>query len=1314
VRAGTSQLLTQARTPWTALQGGRQQGGPLSGKAQEVVAQQGGAQHAMAHHQGALQAVMQQEGPHQLGEAVVEMHLAPNRAVQAPTRAGSGLALAQHVEQEQLSLVSEPQHHAGRQVEGVQQSGLGLRCQPHGTGSELQRAAKSYLEPGLRSGQQQQQQERQQQLCCSQPRQHQCPEQDCGAQQQQQQQQQQLHQTQQQQAQQHDQGYQSTRQCGGSSGVAVGCSAADASGSPSHSAPGSRQHPLRHVAHTHTYTQGCGQAGTQAGRAHHVGQGNTTLLTALSDSSPGLTPGPAPEALLASLQGTTPGHSPGHPLGQGCNHDPDPGHGPGPASAYPPHCKGGLTATRLDLEGWPEGGSHTGHSQSHTVTHSHLAPGHSTCMPDLHLLCGNTSHSNDSSGHTELLFDSVKEDRFMAQAVLHDVWAGRRAAAAGQPPPQPPNPPIPPPPMPTPAQTPLSPRHSHLLEVRPLPAPYHPASPSPCSLRPLPEGSPPANPNQGKEQASMVLNASQASTAKGASGVTDPDPLLAVLRLVAVMRRRPGHVGPAAGEGGAKPAETLPCEGPPNITCLQPDLQRGQRQRLQSQQGCVPTVCGSAAAPHLLCQHSGPRGSRRVGGWPEGPVAEGLEPAASSSPGGPAVRSSAVDEWNNDAALPVDISNHVRWSMERKRSAHGGMHGNVDGRVHATCLQSDLAVAARLQPAAAKDTTQLPQAPLPAPQGPPHELIPPASAATPAYLQSSSMFVLGPTNRMRLWTVAITEDRMFSNFILLVICGSALNLALELPKLPLEHPYMRRLNIVGDHCAAWGHERVDWVFTCIFALEMALKLVAKGVVGHPGAYFRTPWDVFDGVIVVTSLVALSGVQAQATVLRSLRLLRLLRPLRLLRKWRGMQLVVETLIQSIPSVSNVLLFGIFLMGIFAILGVQLFAGRMSRCNQAVVEGVTVAWRDECTPGVFICQEADLCSTGEEVRYSSCPHCLALHLSRSPSPAWFVDSAGCVPAVHWSRPFRNFDNIGNAMLTLFTLATLDAFMALAQQCIDTVGVDNQPKSHSCAVVVVTAVVVVVAQEKNAPWMGLYVLSFVFLGSWFWVNLLVASSLIVAGPPWRALWAAAPHMQVSVVVQFYSKLVVEKGDVLVSKQAKEYVKLFRLTNKADYWKGVPVPSNRWRARALRIVAHPYFDRVTIAVVVTNVIIMGCDHYNETDEFSLAMTGLNFGFTSCFVVEMVLKLMALGWAPYLSDNWNRLDCFVILVSIPDLVSSLVPALSNLGFMTIFRVFRVARAFKLINKAKGLRTLFNTLISSSPAIANVGSLLFLLMWVKD
>ncbi len=46
----------------------------------------------------------------------------------------------------------------------------------------------------------------------------------------------------------------------------------------------------------------------------------------------------------------------------------------------------------------------------------------------------------------------------------------------------------------------------------------------------------------------------------------------------------------------------------------------------------------------------------------------------------------------------------------------------------------------------------------------------------------------------------------------------------------------------------------------------------------------------------------------------------------------MQLVVETLVCSLPAVGNVIAFGAFLFAIFAILGVQLFAGRMGMCNQ----------------------------------------------------------------------------------------------------------------------------------------------------------------------------------------------------------------------------------------------------------------------------------------------------------------------------------------------------------------------------------------------
>jgi hypothetical protein len=45
-------------------------------------------------------------------------------------------------------------------------------------------------------------------------------------------------------------------------------------------------------------------------------------------------------------------------------------------------------------------------------------------------------------------------------------------------------------------------------------------------------------------------------------------------------------------------------------------------------------------------------------------------------------------------------------------------------------------------------------------------------------------------------------------------------------------------------------------------------------------------------------------------------------------------------------------------------------------------------------------------------------------------------------------------------------------------------------------------------------------------------------------------------------------------------------------------------------------------------------------------------------------------------------------------------------------RVFRVARIFRLIPKMKGLRTLFQTLLYSLPALSNVGSVLFLFFFI--
>lgn len=90
----------------------------------------------------------------------------------------------------------------------------------------------------------------------------------------------------------------------------------------------------------------------------------------------------------------------------------------------------------------------------------------------------------------------------------------------------------------------------------------------------------------------------------------------------------------------------------------------------------------------------------------------------------------------------------------------------------------------------------------------------------------------------------------------------------------------------------------------------------------------------------------------------------------------MQLVVEAIMQSIPAVANVVLFGGFEFGIFGILGVQLFAGGFNRCNQAVIDGKPVEWADECMPGTFQCTKDDICKEGEEVCWACCARILIL--------------------------------------------------------------------------------------------------------------------------------------------------------------------------------------------------------------------------------------------------------------------------------------------------------------------------------------------------
>ena len=120
-------------------------------------------------------------------------------------------------------------------------------------------------------------------------------------------------------------------------------------------------------------------------------------------------------------------------------------------------------------------------------------------------------------------------------------------------------------------------------------------------------------------------------------------------------------------------------------------------------------------------------------------------------------------------------------------------------------------------------------------------------------------------------------------------------------------------------------------FQICFTIEMLLKIISFGFVMDDNSYLQESWSQMDFFIVMTGLVDTSLEGVDIAFLKVLRLLRILRPLRFLSHSSSMKTLIEALMASIPSIANVgvVIVVVFLM--FAILGVNLFAGKLQYCS-----------------------------------------------------------------------------------------------------------------------------------------------------------------------------------------------------------------------------------------------------------------------------------------------------------------------------------------------------------------------------------------------
>ena len=163
---------------------------------------------------------------------------------------------------------------------------------------------------------------------------------------------------------------------------------------------------------------------------------------------------------------------------------------------------------------------------------------------------------------------------------------------------------------------------------------------------------------------------------------------------------------------------------------------------------------------------------------------------------------------------------------------------------------------------------------------------------------------------------------------------------------------------------------------------------------------------------------------------------------------------------------------------------------------------------------------------------------------------------------------------------------------------------------------------------------------------------------------------------------------------------------------------PKNYIQLKFYEIINNKYFEIFIICCIIINIIQMGLIYEGASKNYLEALEVFNLIFTIIFIIEAILKILALGLRTYFHSSWNKFDFFVVLTSLVDIILNFIGKeflyILRIGpqLARIFRVLRVSRLVKLIKRFQGIHKIIGSLIFALPSLINVGALLFLLFFI--
>eukprot|EP01028_Stygiella_incarcerata_P002857 TRINITY_DN1544_c0_g1_i1.p1 TRINITY_DN1544_c0_g1~~TRINITY_DN1544_c0_g1_i1.p1 ORF type:complete len:1709 (-),score=377.65 TRINITY_DN1544_c0_g1_i1:1118-6244(-) len=560
----------------------------------------------------------------------------------------------------------------------------------------------------------------------------------------------------------------------------------------------------------------------------------------------------------------------------------------------------------------------------------------------------------------------------------------------------------------------------------------------------------------------------------------------------------------------------------------------------------------------------------------------------------------------------------------------------------------------------------------------------------------TSLFCLSRSNPLRRVCITITQSTTFERFIIACIIANCIMLAMYDPTAGEDEGRNRIAN------------QSEIVFVIIFTIEMILKIIAMGFVMHESSYLRDGWNRLDFVIVLSGIASLLG----GSNYSGFRALRVLRPIRAISSFPQLRILVNSLIQSFRGLANVGAFFVFLLVVAGLIAVQLWKGVLHQ----------QCYHEVGSDDVLVDPEDYRCSL-ESNTGRKCPsQTSCLQISSNPNLG-----------------VTSFDHMASATLTLFQCITLEGWSDIMY----------------------------LIQDAYSSGSAIFFILFTFFGGIFLINLalVVINQVFLENTELEKQGsfkeenadgneAGETEMEPisSINVQTKTKdececececeygdddgegeVDPEKGEVgvieccSVSEDTESGEESAPADGLLDSENGStssahgpesdpsatqsasgtarPDTPSAFRRKLRAIVEHKYFMVCISILIVLNTLIMASEHYGMSRDWETFLQISNYVFTAIFTIEMIMKIVALGWNEYIRDRFNVFDMIVVVASVVEIIMG-----DTVGIRAL-RAFRLLRIMRLARSWTGLRTLLGAVVHAMSAVAMLSLLLFLFIF---